>query len=192
MIQRVLDAICKDMESFLQRKRDQVPAEITGKVLLHELAQLSEEVNRKEGNIICTLINIEQERTNLNFHTVSSNKVNPPVNVNLYILFSAYFSNTDYLLALEYISSVIGFFQSKQVFNPNNTPELPQSVEKITAELVNLDMRELSNFWTAMGAKHLPSVIYKLRMIPITEEAVLDTVRPIISVGTDIDPSKPS
>ena len=63
---------------------------------------------------------------------------------------------------------MVAFFQFRAgVFTPQNTPALNGVVEKLQAELISLDTRELSNFWGIMGSKYLPSVIYKVKTLPI-------------------------
>jgi len=98
-------------------------------------------------------------------------KVMPPVNVNVTILFSAYFTSENYLEGLKFISSTIAFFQSRSgLFNPQNTPALAGVISGLNAELISLDYRDASNLWGLLGAKYLPSVLYKVKTLPIKHE----------------------
>lgn len=67
-----------------------------------------------ENKLICTLYNIEQKRTTLNAHEVGTLKKPPPINLNLYLLFSVYFPG-NCVEALKFLSALIDFFQAKKV-----------------------------------------------------------------------------
>ena len=95
-------------------------------------------------------------------------------------MYSAYFSSENVDEAFKFLTALIAFFQRKTVFTPQNTPMLSPQIDKITFEMINLDLNEMSNLWAAIGAKYIPSVIYKVRKISITEEAIIADV-PIIS-----------
>ncbi len=176
MIDKILPAITAELNSFLQLKaphKDSIPQEGDMQVVLSELKKADGRVDIEEFKLIASLINIQQERTNLNVSVAKSPKRNPPVQLNLYVLFTADFPGEHYVLALKYISYIIGFFQGKPIFTPQNTPQLPGGVERINAEIVNLDMEELNNLWGSLGGQHSPSVVYKLRMISVAEDYVI-------------------
>ena len=105
-------------------------------------------------------------------------KVNPPVNLNLYVIFSANFKQ-NYEDALRYLSAVISYFQKKRIFTAEDSPGLPKGTGSISFELVDLDLRELSNLWGALGAKYLPSAVYRIRTISIQEEHIEEII-PVI------------
>jgi hypothetical protein len=91
--------------------------------------------------------------------------VNPELKLNLNILVSAMFSNYDD--GLKALSQTITFFQGKNVFNHQNTPELPEGVDAVYLDFVNQSESEQYDVWTKIGAKYQPSVIYRLRMLTI-------------------------
>ena len=186
MIHTVLQVISKDLDTFLKPKiggREEV------------VVVLSELMNNLDGSfavatenrLICSLFNIEHERVNLNAPLGKTASVNPPFNLNLYVLFAAFYNPARYVDALKAMSLTIGFFQGKQVFNPSNTPGLDPAIEKITVELVNIDMKDMSNFWTALGAKQLPCILCKIRMISITSDMILEEFTAISGIGSDIE-----
>jgi len=192
MIHKVLPVITTELNEYFVRKFKLPPNPPS--VLLSELVNLDGSVAVEGKNIvIATLINVEQERTNLNMPLSKTRQMNPPINIILHVLFSAYFpssgsSTASYTHAMAFLSAVIGFFQGKQVFTPQNTPGLETgAVEKITMEIVNLDLRELSNFWTAVGSKHLPSILYKMRMLSITEDMITGEIPQIEGIGGTIN-----
>jgi hypothetical protein len=92
------------------------------------------------------------------------------------LIFVAYFNSSNYLEALKFISGVIGFFQGKSIFTPDNTPMLTGDASKIVAEVVNIDFKELSNLWGAIGGKYLPSVVYRFRSLPMSEDMINDEI----------------
>jgi hypothetical protein len=139
-----------------------------------------------ENKIVITLINIEKESA----MSVSqkgaaslSNSVQP-LNLNLFVLFSAYFSQGNYPESLRFLSFVIGYFVNKPVFNHSNTPDLESKIDKLTFEIVDLNPDTVSNLWSGLGAKYMPSVVYKVRMITFDETFVRE-FRPSISSVSD-------
>ncbi len=171
MIHDAVAAIAGEINRFLQSKHN-ITEE---KVVMSNLVNLDGSVAIQEPDkIVLTLTNIEMDKTTSNVGTYaqsprgSFSKVKAPVNVNITLLFSAYFTSENYLEGLKFISSVVAFFQSRSgVFTPQNTPALNDIVDKLQAELISLETRELSNFWGIMGSKYLPSVIYKVKTLPI-------------------------
>jgi hypothetical protein len=113
---------------------------------------------------------------------------NPPIQLNLYVLFAAYFPG-NYLEALKFISLVLGFFQGKQVFTAQNTPGLPDGVDKLVVEINNLDQHAQNQLWSAIGAKMMPSVSMKIRMIVITRDQILSEVPEITGTDTTTSPN---
>jgi hypothetical protein len=185
MIHHILQVIKNDLNAFLIKRL----VERDNNVIV-----LSELMNNADGSfavssedkLICTLLNIEQERVNINAPMGQRGLTNPPFNLNLYVLFSAYYAPLKYLEALKTLSLTMGFFQGKQVFTPANTPGMPASVEKIVVEMVNMDLKDISNFWTALGAKQMPSVLFKIKMVSITADMVMEEFAPITGIETNV------
>jgi hypothetical protein len=141
-----------------------------------------------DNKIVMSLVNIERE-------TAASSAVrtradggsyivaNPALNLNLYILVSACFGHS-YAESLKFLANALAFFQSKPVFTPKSSAGFPRELEQISFEMVNLSFQELNNMWGIMGAKYIPSVLYKLRMLTIDEAWVALQVEPIRSTKT--------
>lgn len=130
-----------------------------------------------ENKVLLTLINIEKENTK---NASPLPATNGSLNINLYILFSAYFSAGNYEESLRFISYIIGFFQYKNVFNRANTPALSDDIDRLTFEMTSIGTEQLNNIWACLGAKYMPSVIYKTRMLSF-DESVVKEYRPSIS-----------
>lgn len=171
MIHEVVPVIAAELNDFLESQFD------TGedKVIISNLVNQDGSVAiQDENKVVVSIINIERDGNNQrSFAKLGSN---PSVNINIYILFSAYFNSSNYLEALKFISGVIAFFQSKNVFTPSNTPMLNNDIHQIVAEMVNIDFKELSNLWGALGGKYLPSVVYRFRSINIDEDLLSDEI----------------
>ncbi len=119
-----------------------------------------------ENKVVLTLINIEKEAfTKSSAAGRFQGNASPPASVNLHILFAAYFSGSNYSEALRFISFVISFLQEKNVFTSSNTPRLDSDIEKLSVEMESVSSEKLNNIWATLGAKYMPSVLYKVRML---------------------------
>jgi len=106
---------------------------------------------------------------------------NQPINFNVYLLFSAYSSVGHISEGLKYLSLVIAFFQSKNYFDVNDTPSLRQfDLNNLSVELTNLSYQEKSALWTCIGAPYVPSVLYKLGVIPVADKEAMRGIVPEI------------
>lgn len=182
MIDHVLSTLVADLDAYLKRRLDSDESVVE----LSALVNLDGSVAfRGQNKVLCSLVAVQQDRSTYNVPLSKTALKNPPVQLNIYILFSAYFQAANYAQGLKALSNVIGFFQGKQVFTPQNTPGLNQGTDKISVELFNFDLKELSHFWTAFGVKHLPSALYRLRLLNITEDIILAELPEIISVDTN-------
>jgi hypothetical protein len=101
---------------------------------------------------------------------------NPPVYLNLYVMVAANFSGANYTEALKFISSTISFFQRFPVFDHQVTPDLDNRIEKLVLDIENMKINELSNLWTLLGGKYLPSILYKVRMVAFDPGNVIGQV----------------
>ncbi len=184
MIKDALTFITSELNDFL-KVRSAIGSE--DMVILSNIINQDGGVAIKEDNkIILSLINIEEEinRRSMASYIKTENgnaaHVNPSVQLNLYVMFSAYFTNGNYPDSLKFISDVIAFFQAKRVFTPQNSPRLNDKIDKLIFELIKLSYQELSHLWGMVGAKYLPSAIYKVRMLTIQEGVITDDL-PTIS-----------
>lgn len=145
-----------------------------------------------------SLINIEEDRVNMDqtftHRNVSGDieSYNPEIKLNLYVLVSANFAAGDaggstnttgvYAEGLKQLSYVISFFQGKYVFTTENSPTLNPTIKKLIVELYSSSFEQQYNFWTVVGAKYLPSVLYRVRMLVYQEHRVQDQGAPITSI----------
>ncbi|MGK0363300.1 MAG: hypothetical protein ACI85O_000345 [Saprospiraceae bacterium] len=165
MIHDIIPLIAADLNDFLESRFDTDEDPVIMSNLVNQDGTLS---IMEENKVIITLVNVERDGTNQAFGGGFA-RGDMPVHINLYVLFSAYFSN--YAESLKFLSGVIAYFQA----NPNYM--LDGNTIKI--ELYNPDFREISNLWTAIGAKYLPSAIYKIRTLNMDEDNINDEIPPI-------------
>jgi hypothetical protein len=132
------------------------------------------------------LVNIEEERVNRTQTASITGRngtvahINPDVKLNLYVLVAANFST--YKTGLEFLSGAVQFFQSKNVFTLENTPHMDPSIRKLIVEMTTLSFEQQNHLWGSLGAKYLPSVLYKVRMLTIQETRAFDEQPPITKI----------
>lgn len=178
MIHTVLASLVSQLNTFLKSKQPTADGELaTVSNLVDSAGNFAVE---NDEQIICHLVNVEQERSILNAKSGRSFSTNPPITLNLYVLFASF--SKRHLNALKQLSSTIEFFQGKQVFTPENTPGLPNNADKITVEFHNLDLHQLSNLWGAIGAKAMPAAVFKIRMLSISRSIILEEVTEISTI----------
>ena len=189
MIDKALDFLTKEIDNYITL---QVGPSPTGSwIVLSNVA--TEQGNWAIPNDMLglSLINIEEERVFKDQQTAfrdESGKVqhyNPEIKLNLYVLITARFVNSDgangsnaglqYSEGLRRLSYVISLFQGKNVFIPDNSPTQDTSLKKLVVELYSYSFEQQYNFWTVLGAKYLPSVLYKVRLLTFQEQRSLDS-----------------
>ena len=142
-----------------------------------------------ENKIVVSIINLEQEKVVKHNGEYAADlrgkhsKMNPPVFLNLYLLISANYNAENYLEALKVLSAVIQFFQSTHIFTPSTYPDLDSTINRLTLEIYNIPVQELSHIWSGIGAKYVPSIVYKVRMICVQGMQITEEVAGIAGLG---------
>jgi len=135
----------------------------------------------EENKVLITLVSIEKEPT-----TVGPKKDGKQrVHINFYLLFSCYFSNANYSEALKFLDFTMNFL------NDNNSMDITEGGGakstsssgglKVQIEIESLSLDQTSNLWSTIGAKLMPSALYKVRMIPL-DSGSLTEFRPSAAV----------
>lgn len=155
-------------------------------VILQNISRLDEETLKTTNKVLVTLVNIAEEPTMKNnpSNTILRNEIteynNPPVNLNLYVLFTACMVNYEH--AVIYLSHTINFFQGKNVFNRQNSittvEGLPDDFQ-IVLELYSLTFEQENYLWSTLGGKQHPFALYKARLIRMERKSTVE-VRGII------------
>lgn len=182
MIIHALQIIRQELDSFL----NSFGVNAGDEVQLGNISQLDMPEQGETGNlrnkIVISLLHLKEEKTlkNIPFSrrndvTLKTEYFNPPVFLNLYLLFSA--SQQNYTNALIFLSRIVSFFQSKHVFTQDNTlPVSPASAVpasermaefKMILDLYSPSFEEWNHIWGTLGGKQLPSVIYIARLVEV-------------------------
>lgn len=184
MIFEALQLLKTELGNYIESKDDLGSASdvVLGNVALIE----SEEGEHLSQKIIINLVNVEEESALKNIRVHSTNSINgkviyknPPVHLNLYILFCANYQGAEnsYPTALKRLAHIFQFFQGKNVFNLNNTPTA-QNLDasfNLVLDLYTLTFEQLNHLWGSLGGKQLPFVMYKARLV------IEEDIRPLRS-----------
>lgn len=148
--------------------------------ILENIAGLDETTLKEKNNILVTLVNINEEASLKNTpHYVKSfpNTIysNPPVYLNLFVLFTACLKKYDHALVL--LSRVIQFFQGKNTFNNKNSITQVKDFDnfRIVMDLYSLSFEQTNYLWSTLGGKQHPFVLYKLRLVEMERESTEET-----------------
>lgn len=174
MIYEALTCLTNEMNDYLKLKLSAVEDKVVLSGLVNPDGSMAAQ---GENKVLLTLVNLEKE-TVARKATLPNKAVD--MNINLYVLFSAYFGATNYAEALRFLSFVVGYLQQKNVFTRTNTPRLDKNIQKLIVEMESLTSERLNNLWGSLGAKYIPSVLYKVRMLTY-DESVLREFRPDIT-----------
>lgn len=171
MLDKALGFIKEQLEEYLSIQYEE------GDLLYFSNLNTTAENDQQTNKINLTIVNIEEEESmaHRNPYIKTGNgivKKNPPVYINVYILFAVNFKDKFYLKGIKSLSHIISFFQQHTVFDAAEYP-LPETIDKLNFELVNVKMENMSHFWGAIGANYKPSVIYKMRMLTFDAKTII-------------------
>jgi Pvc16 N-terminal domain len=138
-----------------------------------------------DNRIVVSLVNIERDtlpqRDAPGARPGQRGVVAPgPVYLNLHVLFAAHFAAANYAEALKMIAATIGHFQARPVLDHQNMPELDPRIDRLALDIANLGIAELSQLWSILSGKYLPSVLYRVRMVAVDLGAVAGQYRPVV------------
>lgn len=189
MIHNLLPVICGELNEHLKSIYGIDDDRVLVSNLMNQDGSVAVEGQNK---VICFLANIEEETTLKANPGISSfggsfGLSGGDIYVNLTVVFSAFFTGKNYVEALKFLSGVIYFFQSKSVFNPNNTPGLSSGIDKVVFDMTSLNFNDLNSLFSMIGAKYMPSVVYRVRMLKFTSDNIDGTIPSISGIGINDD-----
>lgn len=170
MLFETLNFIIGEVEAYFLRLDRDAYNPILGNIALQD-GQGGGNAQDVDDKLVLSLINIEEEKTlknEPNYRRVGTEIItqNPPLHLNLYLLFSA--NILDYGEALRALSLVLQFFQHKNTFYGTNYQALRDAgVERLNFEIFDLSFEQTNNLWGVMGGKLVPNVLYKVRMLSL-------------------------
>ena len=154
----------------------------TEKIMIDNVAMAGQMGGTREqlnGKLVMSLVNLQEESTlkNTQYHRRSNNfngsgviYQNPPVPINLFILFSAL--HEDYETALKVLSRVIECFQANKEISSATAPQPMKAPPDVKAflDLYSLTFEQLNHLWGSLGGKQIPFLLYRARLIEIDAE----------------------
>lgn len=204
MIHTCLSFLTNELNEYLKVRTGSPTVD---RVFLTSVATEGGGVVIPDKSVGVSLINIEEDRVYKDQKSTVINsfgnveRLNPEIKLNLYILISANFQNAsqedssdDYVEGLKQLSFIISFFQAKNVFTPENSPKLAEydpNLKKLVIELYSYSFEQLYNFWSVVGTKYLPSVLYKIRMLTFQEREFFDSNTPIEKIAINSKTKQP-
>ena len=178
MIDLAVAHIANQLNQYLKRRFSINEDVVIASNLVEQDGSLSPDITNK---LVIFLVNIEKENIQKSPHinkivTETGLITAAPIHLNIYLMFAAHFPGKNYLEALKFISCTIEFFQKNPLFNHNNTPGLDSRIDKLSLDIENISIQDLSHMWGIFSGKYLPSVFYKMRMLTIASEEIKEQV----------------
>ena len=193
MIDKAMLFVRNELANYFQTElEDDVEIQL-GNIALFD-TQEGEEISSR---IIITLVNIEEESTLKNSRPVQAvnggvRYVQPPVHINLYLLFSCNFPGgaIKYQDSLKRLGNILLFFQQYKTFNvlgafsSTNEDIIPEEALdfKLYLDLYTLTFEQINHLWGALGGKQLPSVLYKMRLVKVFDQRTGRAGSPIVEI----------
>jgi hypothetical protein len=180
LIKNAAEKVCQSLNVFMEN----IEKRTTPWVVLTSLVDHDGSTNRSARDcVVMTVYNITREsfasslRPNQGRQAGQSDytlaMTNPPIYIDLHLMFMANFAESSYGLGLRALSQVISFFQQNQTFTQSNTPGLAPQLTQLTMDLENLSPVDVNYVMGMLGTKYLPSAFYKMRMLPFDSSAMM-------------------
>ena len=169
MINNAIRALATELNAYLNEKFEINEEKIVVSSLIDQEGMFPLSIANK---IVLTVVNIAPDfkaqlgRSSIGYYadkTATDPSNNSPLNYDVDILISASFSN--HSEALTILSTAVQFFYRKPFFDTTNSPEIAPEIEKISVEVVNLTYAEKQNLWSTLGARYLPSVLFRTKLV---------------------------
>lgn len=181
MIEKALSFIAEQLSQNLQ-----VEMGISKSIVkLADLASTEDNSSMQEDSeLIISMVNLTEESSLANrpsFQRQGTIRLQDktPIHLNVHFLISTSLKGNQYKEGLSWISMVINYFHQNPVFS-TQWPYLPKGIDKMSIEIVNMNIESMSQLWTALGASYQPSVLYSVRIIMRRSDA-LDPIIPEIT-----------
>ena len=185
MIEGTISFIEETLNSYLQDKMNFKEERVISSNLVEQDGSIA---IRDDNRVVISLVDLDQEPSLKNANRTevkpggSMKQTQPPVNLNLFIMFSCFFTSNNYKEGLKYLSNIILFFQGRPLFSRQSYPQLNKyNIEKLSFEIYHPDYQARNNMWTILGIKYLPSIIYKVKMLSFTDRLIREEL-PAITV----------
>jgi hypothetical protein len=92
------------------------------------------------------------------------------LSLNIFVLFSCYFSNSNYSESIRFLDLILTYFEENPTLNA--VGPFQDKVNNIKIEIETYNVEKAHNIWTTLGAKYIPSAMYKIRMIVVDSNSI--------------------
>lgn len=190
MMDTALQFTASSVDQFIRNKFDLDESQ----VLLNNIIEADGSTPKSNQNkLVISLINIVQE-TNKQYYNRNQRLPNggfsntqPSERYNLDILLSASFD--DYQESLKFLNAGILFFQTYPAVESTSFSNLPEGIDRLEFDIEKTSFFEIHNLWSAMGAKYMPSVIYRMRLVTISSDNTTGFTPPVTETTSNALPS---
>ncbi len=190
MLDVALNFLTAELNAYLVARGARKSTDEIGKAEVGKLVDDAGKWVISDDHIGVSLIHIEEDRvmkSQLPEAILTRGRhviLEPALKLNLHIVFAAKFQKYDE--GLRSLSLVLTYFQSHPIFTPDTYSGLDPRIERLTVELQPLGYEQLNQIWTFIGAKQLPSAIYKVRMVALQDLEPTAVVPPVSEIQTAV------
>jgi hypothetical protein len=165
MIDRAISQIATQLNEHLRGLLD-IPEDIV--VVSNLLGPNGALAPNLDNRIVVFLTSIEKDTVpRRSEHPSSALSGAKPLFLNLYVMVAANFTGANYPEGLKFLALVVGFFNRNQVLDHASAPDLDDRLDKLVLDIENTPPQVMSNIWGVLGGRYLPSVLYRVRMVPV-------------------------
>lgn len=174
MIDKALTFLRTELNEYLKQKMSST----TDMVELTAFVKQNGDLEIDTGMVGMMVVNVEEEKL---FRSIAPQTVqvgtnytmvNPELKLNIYMMLAA--NHTSHVEALKMLSNTILFFQGRNTFTNVESPAL-EDVEQLMLDLYTINFEQQNQLWASLGAKYMPSVMYRIRMLIMNDQLVRDT-----------------
>jgi hypothetical protein len=189
MLDVALNFLTGELNTYLVARGARSATDEIGKVEVGRLVDDAGKWAIKDDHIGASLIHIEEDRvmkSHLPEAILADGKhllLEPRLKLNLHVIFAAKFQKYDE--GLRSLSLVLTYFQSHPTFAAGVYPGLDSRIERLSVELQSLSYEQLNQIWAVIGGKHLPSALYKIRMVALQDTEPTAIQRQVAAIQTD-------
>lgn len=187
-----IEHIAEGLNQYLKRQFSYPEDLVVVSALINPDGKPTQQTNNK---LVLTLVNVEKDTVmqsaNNDYRNITTQTYSTrALHLNLSLLISANFTELNYSESLRLLSATALFLHGQPTINHSNTPNLPENIEKLSLEMENLNLSDLSNLWGMLGAKHVPCLYYKIRSVIIQPNAITGRINLIESPASSVTPGK--
>lgn len=176
IIQNVLSILARQAESYLQNLSHRGEKWLTLTGPIETDGSVNEAARNKIVMCVCNLARETTISTQVGAQQAAGGagyySAQPPIYINIYLMFMANFGGAVYEDGLMALSRLISYFQQNPWLTHDSAPDLDPALNRISVELVSLNASELNHIVGMFGGRYFPAVFYKLRVIPFATPAM--------------------